>query len=53
MNAEAPVPAECCTELGAEEVGLKPAQWRVLLATCIGAWAFVFLVITLIAGAWS
>lgn len=53
LNSQPEMPAECCTELVAEEVGLKPAQWRVLLATCIGTWAFVLLAITLITGAWS
>lgn len=35
---QAPLPAEACTDIGADSIKRGPAQWRVLLAICIGSW---------------
>lgn len=44
-----PIPAECCTEVGADEQPTT-AQWRVLLAICIGAWLVPILAMCVAAG---
>jgi hypothetical protein len=49
---QAPLPAEACSELGADADDEQPtsAQWRVLIAICIGAWPIPILAMTIAAG---
>lgn len=48
---QAPLPADACSELGADaDEQPTSAQWRVLIAICIGAWLIPILAMTIAAG---